>query len=115
MGKHTKGEIGTDILIDTGVDLTGQILQIWFKKPGVDLSGALATTGMWDGNLFGSFSNITGDIGSYFIKYTTADGDLDTAGEWTFQAYVVSTAGGQQGTWWGEPINENILDVLERP
>lgn len=104
MGKHYMNEIGTDILLDCGVSISdATVQQVWYKKPdGV-------TEGSWGGSLYSSYSEQAEATGTYFVKYTTADGDLDQSGEWKFQSYVATAA----GTWWGEMVEENIYDQFE--
>lgn len=104
MGKHYINEIGTDVLIDCGVDITDTAVQrIWYRKP----DGS--TTGSWTGAIYSSYSTIAKAIGSYFVKYTLVTGDLDIAGEWRFQAFVANST----GTWWGETVKESIYDNYE--
>jgi hypothetical protein len=104
MSKHYVNEIGTDFIIDCGVDLTNTtVQQIWYRKP--DNS----TIGSWSGSLYNSYSLLAKATGTYFVKYTLASGNLDTAGEWRFQAYIANST----GTWWGETVKEVICDKFE--
>ncbi len=104
MGKHYVGEVGTDLLLDTGIDISGaSVAEIRWRD------GAGASTGQFTGSLFSSFSKITGLVGTNFVKYTLARGDLDVAGTWRFQAYIVTAA----GTWWGEMVEEPVFNELE--
>lgn len=106
MGRHFKGEIGTDVLLDTGIDLSAfGVVQIWWKDPA-------EVVGSWVGAVFSSYSNLAKTAATSFIKYTLTDGDLDTAGTWRFQAYAVDT-GSPGGTWWGEPADELIYDQFQ--
>lgn len=74
--KIYKGDIGTEIRLNTGVDLQSAVVSIYYKKP----SG---TTGYW--------SSTVDD--STYVLYTIQDGDLDEAGEWTLQTYVELLSG----------------------
>ena len=68
------GDIGTEIILDTGQDLsTATSLKIKYRKPN-------GTTGEW------AASQVSGD--STKMKYVTQEGDLDVAGTWELQAYV---------------------------
>lgn len=88
-----EGDIGTEILLDTGVDITAATLvQIKYQKP--DL-----TTGVWTGVV----DNTTK------VKYVTLAGDLDQAGEWLFQSYV------ETPTWegHGESVQHKVWSVVD--
>lgn len=75
MGKVYVGDVGTDIILDTGVALAGYTtLQIKYKKP----SG---NKGYWTATITDSTK----------AKYTVQAGDLDESGTWTFQVYAVLT------------------------
>lgn len=103
MSKLYINTIGTDILLDTGIDLSDiAVQQIWYRT-GAEVIGS------WAGSLFSSYSKLAGNIGTYFVKYTLAAGDISDAGAWRFQAYVANTA----GTWWGEMIEETVFNELE--
>lgn len=104
MSKHYVGEIGTDILLDCGTDISDAVQQeIWYRKPGA------VAMGSWTGALFSSHSTETGAAGTNFISYTLAAGDLDLPGDWRFQAYIATAV----GTWWGDMIKETIYDKME--
>ncbi len=76
MGKIYVGDIGTDILLYTGVDISGQTtLQIKYKKPN-------NTTGAWTASVDDNTR----------AKYTTVADDLDIPGEWELQVYTVLSA-----------------------
>lgn len=80
--KHYIGEVGTDIILETGKALAGAtLLNIKYQKPD-------GTTGSWTGTI---------DTATK-VKYTLSSGDIDQAGVWTFQAYV-EVAGGK---WYGQ-------------
>lgn len=107
MAKHYLNEAGTDLLLDTGVDISDTITQwILYRKPGGTVAGS------WVGAIYSSYSKEVGAAATSFIKYTLTAADFDTAGEWRFQAYIVST-GASGGTWWGETVKENIMDELQ--
>ena len=87
------GDVGTDIVLNTGVDISAATtLKIKYKKPGGSVEE-------WDGVLEGTTS----------IKYTTVTGDLDTAGLWSFQAYVVLPS----WTGHGELVQHQIYELME--
>lgn len=66
------GDVGTEILLDCGTDIsTGTLLKIKAKKP----TGARVA---WTAALDGTDR----------IKYAVQAGDLDVAGPWSLQAYV---------------------------
>lgn len=72
MAKIYKGDIGTVIIVDTGVDLTTATkCALKIKKPD-------KTTTEW----VGEQSDTTK------IKYTIIEGDLDQAGKYRVQSYV---------------------------
>jgi len=104
MAKHYIGEIGTDFLFDCGVSVSdATVQQIWYKKPDGSVQGS------WGGSLYDSYSESAGLTGTYYVKYTTAVGDLDVGGLWEFQSYIATAA----GTWWGETVQETIYDKFE--
>jgi hypothetical protein len=75
--KHYVGEIGCEIIIDTGMDLSNALaLQLNVKKP----DGTLATW-LASAYAFSSMQN-TG------IIYTTVDGDFDQAGTYEIQPSI---------------------------
>lgn len=77
------GDIGTEILLDTGVNITtATVHNIKYKKPD-------GTTGTWTGTVK-DFTK---------ISYTVQAADLDQAGTYTLQAYVVMV-----GYWSGETV-----------
>lgn len=79
--KHYIGEIGTDIILETGQTITtADVLQIKYQKPD-------GTTGAWTGTISGTTK----------VKYTLSNGDIDQAGVWTFQAYVEVSGGKWHG------------------
>ncbi len=75
--KNYVGVVGLDIVLNTGITITGaDDLKIKYQKPD-------GTTGEWTATASGTTS----------VKYTTADGDIDQAGAWTFQAYAEVSGG----------------------
>ena len=103
MAKHYLNEAGTDILLDTGI-LIGTVDDqlIKFKKPG-------GTTGSWDAVLHDTYSTLAKSTGTYYVKYTLAESDLDEAGEWKLQAWVAAA----DGTWHGETVSLDVLNLYE--
>jgi len=80
--KHYIGEIGTDIILDTGVDISSAtVLQVKYQKPD-------GVTGEWTGTVQDTTK----------IRYTLSEDDIDVAGRWTFQSYVEVSG----GKWHGE-------------
>lgn len=74
MDKVYIGDVGTEILLDTEVDLTGNTsLQISVRKPD-------GTNTLWNATQVGSTS---------VIKFVTLANSLDIAGTWKLQAKVV--------------------------
>ncbi len=73
MNKVYVGDTGTEILLDTGANLTGNSsLQILVRKPN-------NTTVLWDAARVGSTS---------VIKFVTLSNTLNVAGTWKLQAKV---------------------------
>jgi len=103
VSKHYLHETGSDLILDTGINIgTVSDKMIYFKKP----SGL---EGSWTGTLYSSYSDIAALTGTYFVKHTLAYLDLDISGEWRFNAYVAAA----DGTWWGETVKINIFDKYE--
>jgi hypothetical protein len=61
-----------------------------------------------DGTTFSRSAVLTTDGTDGKIEYTTVDGDLNTAGTWSIQAYVVSTAGSWNSTVGNFRVFENL-------
>jgi hypothetical protein len=76
--KYYVGDVGTEILIDTGSDIsTATVLKLLVKKP-------CGSTTEWTGEL-----GPPNTVGVYTrIKYVVRQGDWDMAGWWNVQAYV---------------------------
>ncbi len=77
MGKVYVGDIGTDIILDIGVDISSQTtLQIKYKKPN---------------NSTGTWTAVVDNVNR--AKYITVSADdLDIAGDWLFTSYMVLTS-----------------------
>jgi len=66
------GDIGTEIILDAGEDISSQTtLEVQYIKP----SG---TTGEWTASVYNT----------NFAKYTTIADDIDEDGIWRFRIYV---------------------------
>lgn len=103
MGKHYINEVGTQILLDCGIDISDSALtRILYKKPD-------GVVGTWPGSLYSSYSQEALAIGTYFVSYTLAGTDANVAGEWEFQALVANTA----GTWFGENVKMTLYGTFE--
>jgi hypothetical protein len=75
--KHYVNEVGSIIIVNTGVDLTtATATQIRVKKPD-------GTVAVYDADVY----TISGSPN--YLKYTTLTGDLDQAGKYLVQPYVV--------------------------
>jgi hypothetical protein len=105
MAKHYVNEVGTDLILDTGVLIGSATAQhIKYRKP----DGL--TIGTFTASLFSSTSALAGGlVGTYLIKHTLAVGELNVPGEWRFQAYVGSIT----GSWLGEMAKINIYDSFQ--
>jgi hypothetical protein len=80
--KHYVGEVGTSIVLDTGIALAGAtVIQIKYLKPD-------GTTGYWSASI----------VDSTKVSYTLAANNIDQAGTWAFQSYVEVSG----GKWTGE-------------
>lgn len=66
------GDVGTEIRLDCGVDIsTSTVQEIHVRKPN-------GQSVVWAADPFGT----------NFISYTTVTGDINIAGKWLLQAYV---------------------------
>jgi len=97
MNKVYVNDVGTVILLDTGVDLSGGTLSIKYRKP----DGA---TGSWSGTI----ANTSSGAGKG-ISYTTVAGDLSVSGAWKLQAHAVLP----NGTWSGETVTLFVHSPFE--
>ena len=102
MNKHYVNEVGTDLLFDTGVDVSTSTEQF------VKYSNPLGT-GIWTGSRYSSYSEIAEAIGTYFVKYTLAGTDFNVSGEWEFQAQI----GAIDGTWYVETVRMDVFAEFE--
>jgi len=76
MGKVYVGDVGTEIVLDCGSDISdATVMEIEVSKP----SGATET---WTAAL----------EGTNYLKYVVQAGDLDEAGTWKLQASIVTPA-----------------------
>jgi hypothetical protein len=97
MSKVYAGDIGTVILLDAGVTLTGGTVAIKWQNPA-------GNTGTWSGTIATATSGANKGI-----SYTTQAGDVDIAGEWKLQAHAVLPA----GTWRGETALMTVYPTFE--
>ena len=103
MSKHYLHETGSELILDTGVNIgTASTYYIEYKKP----SGVVGT---FTATLYSSYSELAQATGTYLLKHTLAYNDLDVSGKWKFHAFVAAV----DGTWWGERVMENIYDKFE--
>jgi len=73
MAKHYVGNIGTEIIVNCGTDISGATAQsLKVKKP----SGAIVN---WLATIYNT----------NFLKYSVASRDFDEAGVYELQAYIV--------------------------
>ena len=91
--KHYVGEVGTALILDTGVALaTATALKIKYQKP-------TGVTGEWTGTISGTTS----------IRYLLTTNDIDVAGRWQFQAYATFSSGG----FYGETVDITFSDLFD--
>lgn len=103
MSKHYIGEIGTQILLDCGIDISDITnSRIYYKKSNL-------IVGTWDASLYSSYSDLASGEGTYYVSYTLAGTDINVAGEWELQAVVANTV----GTWYGETASMLIYGTFE--
>src|SRR3990167_1577582 len=100
MTKHYTNEAGVEIHCDTGT-LIGSANAQFIKY----LTPA-QVEGTFNGSLFSSYSTLAGEIGTYFVKYTTTLTDITVPGEWRFQAVI----GALSQTFFGETVKIKFLD-----
>ena len=86
------GDVGTDIRLDTGVDLASAIvLKILYRKP----SGE---EGCWTATA----------VDDTYVKYISTEGDLDESDQWTLWAYAEFSGGKYTGRKTTVTIGEAI-------
>ena len=83
--KHYVGEYGSEIILDTGEDLSGATVYIVGKK--VYNNESIE----WGATVYDTTK----------VKYTTQSGDFDKADIYRIQAKVVAA----NGTWYGETVD----------
>ena len=96
MSKVYAGDIGTVILLDTGVTLTGGTVAIKWQDPA-------GNTGTWTGTIATSASGANKGI-----SFTTVAGSIDISGDWLLQAHAVLTS----GTWRGETVTMPVYPAF---
>lgn len=90
MTKIYVGDTGTDIILDCGQSIAAATTAaIKYKKP-------TGVTGTWTGSVYNT----------NYVLYTTDSDDLDVAGQWLLQSYVVTPT----GTWLGETTAMTVYD-----
>jgi predicted hydrolase (HD superfamily) len=78
MSKYYVGDVGTEVLVDTGSDIsTATVMRMYVKKPSGKEETWTAIIG--PPNAIGVLTK---------MKYIVKQGDWDEAGWWTLQAYV---------------------------
>ena len=93
MSKYYVGDVGTDIIVDCGVDITGATdTTMKVKKPD-------GTTVSWTATVYNS----------NYLKFTTIADSFDQAGVWKLQSSL--TLGGWTGL--GETAEFTIYDPYE--
>lgn len=91
--KHYVGEVGTDVIVDCGCDITGATsTKLKVKKPD-------DTTVEWDATIYNS----------NYLKYTTEAADFDQAGLCKLQSSL--TLSGWTGL--GETVNFIIYEAYD--
>ena len=103
MTKHYTNEIGTELILDTGI-LIGSVTSSYIKY-----KNPAGIEGTFTAELFSSYSQIADLTGTYLLKYTLVSGDIVVPGEWKFQASI----GTSTGTWFGETAVINIFDAYQ--
>jgi len=89
--KSYVGDIGTEIIVDVGCDITDATEhKLLIKKP--DLTEEEWTP--------------TSIFGTQYLTYTVADGDFDQAGKYKLQAWVKTP----DGEWYGETAEFRVYD-----
>ena len=92
MSRSYVGDTGTQIRLETGVDVSyAESVAIHYKKPN-------GTTGTWNAIADGTE-----------VVHTTVASDWDVAGWWQYQAYIVNLDG---WTGRGEVVNHDVYSRL---
>ena len=103
MTKHYVGEVGTELILDTGI-LIGSATSYYVKY--LNPSGI---EGSFAASLYDSYSQLAQLTGTYLLKYSLVTGDFSIPGEWKFQAFI----GTALGTWFGETAKLNLFDEFQ--
>jgi hypothetical protein len=94
MGTIRESDEGTELIVDTGIDLSGAVdYKIKIRKP--------------DGTIIAWIPSVYMDS---YLKYTLKNGDIDQKGMWTVQSYIELPT----GKWHGVKttfIVDTILNV----
>ena len=103
MNKHYVNEVGTQLILDTGVLIsTATEVYIKFRNPA-------SVVGSFSASLYSSYSQLAQATGTYLITHTLVASDFTVPGKWKLQAYVGAVA----GTWLGETVDLRIFDTYE--
>jgi hypothetical protein len=90
MGKHYKGTVGTDLIVNAGCDIsTASSQELWITKP----SG---TKVIWPAEIYNS----------RFLKHTIVAGDWDESGTFKLQSHIVIDG-------WDGPGDETTFDIYD--
>ena len=93
MGKNYVGDIGTDIILNAGSDISlSTTSNILVEKTD-------GTEEIWVGSVYNS----------NYVKFTTVEGSLDQAGIYSMNVYVIMAS----GTFTGETFKRRIFDKYE--
>ena len=89
--------IGLEIFVETGIDVsTATTLHIRYTKPDGTTVGFFVATA----------KTLNGKIGCSYV--TTAVGDIDQAGRWTFSVY----ASGPSFELYGNKVKQKFIDKM---
>ena len=103
MPKKYIGEVGTEIILDTGVLIGSATAQYIKTLNPAGLEGTFAAS------LYDSYSELAGLTGTYLLKYSLVAGNISVPGKWKFQAFI----GTASGTWYGETVRVEFFDEFE--
>lgn len=88
-----KDDIGVKIVLETDIDISAYTtIEIHYRKPGGD-------SGTWTATI---------ESGNTSLSYTSVSGDINEAGTWRLQAYVITPTWTQHG----EIARMNVLSNL---